>query len=306
MSEQTTTADLWHPKVLVAYFACVLVTVMAAFEPVCSTLGLGGGLLCGFRLRGARETLRPLTWQLPLMLIICLVNPFFSAEGSTPLAAIGVHKVYLESLAYGLNMGGMLIAMLVWFANAAAVVSTDTLRTAFGSALPVVSLMVSMTMHLVPDFIRRGHEIGNIERANTSANKKGAPSADLATRSRLVTVLVGWGLEDSFATADSMQARGWSSTRHRTSYQRGRFRTRDGLALGLLAALVALDTWALVHVCSAWHYYPTMAAPSPLPWYLPHALLLALPLVVTAVEDLRWSHAECDTDRTSPAKEAEA
>ena len=283
MSEQTTTADLWHPRVLVTYFACVLVTAMAAFEPVCTTLALTGGLLVGFRLRGVRTTLQPLIWQLPLMAIICMVNPLFSAQGTTEVASIGVRKVYLESLAYGLNMGAMLIAMLVWFANAAAVISTDTLRTAFGSALPVVSLMVSMTMRLVPDFIRRGHEIGNIQRANTSANKKGAPPADLATRSRLALAPRN--------RPGRLGARGFLRDR----------RLHAGARLVLDTASHVLPARSLPH--------PRRSRPRPARGTcrpLPHALLLALPLVVTAVEDLRWSHAECDTDRTSPAKEAEA
>ena len=301
---------LWHPRVLVAYFACALVLVMAAFEPVCTGLGLAVGLLVCCRLRGVRATLRPLAWQLPLMVIICLVNPFFSAQGMTEVATVGVRKVYLESLAYGLNMGAMLLAMLVWFADAAAVVSTDAVRIAFGGTLPVVSLMVSMTVRLVPDFIRRGHEIADVQRACTSAAKTNAPLSDLSAhshpsarsrlhassrlhnRSRLVTVLVGWGLEDSFATADSMQARGWSSARRRTSYRSQRFRTRDGVALALIATLATVDALALARVCGGWHYYPTMGSFSAWWLYLPHAVLLALPLVATAVEDLRWSHAE--------------
>lgn len=292
LSKQPIAQDLWHPRVLVIYFTCVLVLVMAAFEPVCCALALICGLLVGFRLRGVRATLQPLAWQLPLMIIICLINPFFSAQGMTAIAAIGVRTIYLESLAYGLNMGGMLVAMLVWFADAAAVVSTDTVRTAFGGFLPVVSLMISMATRLVPDFVRRGREISDVQSANTSAVKTGTPTSNLATRSRLVTVLVGWGLEDSFTTADSMRARGWSSSHHRTFYQRRRFRTRDGVALGLLAALVAVDASAFTRICSAWHYYPTMGLLAPWPCYLPHAVLLILPLAVLAIEDLRWAHAE--------------
>lgn len=296
MGEERTTSTaalgLWHPRVLVAYFACTLVLVMAAFEPACTGLGLAGGLLVGLRLRGMRATLRPLVWQLPLMAIVCLVNPFFSAQGMTEVATVGVRKVYLESLAYGLNMGAMLLAMLVWFADAAAVVSTDTVRTAFGGTLPVVSLMVSMTVRLVPDFIRRGHQVADVQRACTSAAKTNAPLSDLSARSRLVTVLVGWGLEDSFATADSMQARGWSSARRRTSCRSQRFRTRDGVALVLIAVLAIVDALALARVCGSWHYYPTMGSPSAWWFYLPHVVLLALPLVATVIEDLRWLRAE--------------
>ena len=83
-----------------------------------------------------------------------------------------------------------------------------------------------------------------------------------------------------------------SAARRRTSYRSQRFRTRDGVALALIATLATVDALALARVCGGWHYYPTMGSFSAWWLYLPHAVLLALPLVATAVEDLRWSHAE--------------
>ena len=54
---------------------------------------------------------------------------------------------------------------------------------------------------------------------------------------RTVTTLMGWSMENSLETADSMHCRGWGANRKRTTFRRNRFRTYDALALGALALL---------------------------------------------------------------------
>lgn len=290
------TAELWHPAVPVAYYACVIVLAMAAFEPVCTALALMGGLLFSLRLFGVRDALRPLAWQLPLLALVCLANPFFTGLGSTPLGTIGRRTLYLESLAYGLNMGALLVTMLTWVRVAAARVTTDMALAVFARPLPLVALMTSMMLRLTPAFIRRGRDVDALQEACSSARSAqsgAAAGADaLARRARLVTVLVGWGLEDSFELADSLQARGWNCGARRTSHCRERFRWRDGLALALLAALIAADALQLAQVVGAFHYYPTIAALAPAWRYLPHAALVCLPLALQALDDLRWLREE--------------
>lgn len=72
-----------HPAVPALYIVLTLGLTMFSMQPVLIALSLAGGLAYGFATRGAARTLSALRWQLPVILIISLVNPLFSASGST-------------------------------------------------------------------------------------------------------------------------------------------------------------------------------------------------------------------------------
>ncbi len=114
-----------HPAVPALYMALTLGLTMFSMQPVLIALSLAGGLAYGFATRGAARTLSALRWQLPVILIIALVNPLFSASGSTELFRIGMRAVYLESMVYGLCMGGLFVASVLWFEAAASMLEYD-------------------------------------------------------------------------------------------------------------------------------------------------------------------------------------
>ena len=85
-----------HPAVPALYIVLTLGLTMFSMQPVLIALSLAGGLAYGFATRGAARTLGALRWQLPVILIVALLNPLFSASGSTELFRIGMRAVYLE------------------------------------------------------------------------------------------------------------------------------------------------------------------------------------------------------------------
>lgn len=284
-----TAFDIFHPVVALCYFAVALALGMAAMQPVCLLISFAGALAYGVVLRGWRAVARLLAWQLPLMAVIALANPLFSASGSTELFRIGSRACYLESFAFGACMGLMLAAVLALFTNASRVLTSDKVMALFGGVAPTVGLMLSMTARLVPQFVRRGADIDAAQRACTAAR---APSA-LGGRARggslrLASVLMGWSMEDSLETASAMKARGWGAVPRRTTYARYRFRRRDAVALacgGALALAAALAAWA---ACGQFRFYPTISGFAPWWSYLPYALFATLPLLMTAKERMRW------------------
>ena len=114
-----------HPAVPALYIVLTLGLTMFSMQPVLIAPSLAGGLAYGFATRGAARTLGALRWQLPVILIIALVNPLFSASGSTELFRIGMRAVYLESMVYGLCMGGLFVASVLWFEAAASMREYD-------------------------------------------------------------------------------------------------------------------------------------------------------------------------------------
>ena len=204
---------------------------------------------------------------------------------------LGLRAFYLESFVYGACMGIMLISVIVLFSNASQVLTSDKVMTLFGGVAPTIGLMLSMTARLVPQFVRRGNGIADVERACTAARPAEEPAGKLAVMRgylRRTSVLMGWGMEDSLETAGAMKARGWGAAARRTTYARYRFRRFDAAALvfgGALALLAAAAAWA---ACAQFRFYPTIGGLAPWWNYLPYALFACLPLAITAKEHLRW------------------
>lgn len=282
-----TALDIYHPAVQGCYFAAVLVLGMAAFHPVCIALLLLSGFAYSTYLRGGRATAKSAVWQVPLVLIIAVLNPLFSASGSTELFRIGVRAVYLESLVYGLCMGALLVSVILWFSNASRVLTTDKVMALFGNSTPTVALMLSMAASLVPRFVRRGAEIDAVQRACSGARPRGVRE-QTASRIRLTSVLMGWSMEDSLETSDAMRARGWGASPKRTTYRRYHFRTRDAIVLAALALLVVVSAFLVWTACSQFSFYPKLSTLVFWWGYVPYAILLCLPLMLQAGEEIRW------------------
>lgn len=279
--------DAVHPAIPLAFFAAALGLTMGAFQPVLIATSLMGALACGALLRGGRAVARDLRWQLPLLVIVTLVNPVFAARGATELFRVGSFAFYGESLAYGAAMGGLLLATIAWFANAAAVLSADRVMTALGGRAPALALMLSMTLRLVPRFSRHGRAVADAQAACSRVAPAGKRQT-IAAAVRQMSVLVGWSMEDCLETADSMRARGWASGARRTAYRRQRFRARDAVFMAVVLGLGALCVAVAVAAVGQFRFYPTLTPLAPWWGYVPYALFFFLPCVLIGGERLRW------------------
>lgn len=319
-SPERTVFDVFHPAIALAYFASMLVLCMAAMQPVCLILSLIGAAAYAALLRGWRASVRSAVWQAPLVVVLAVANPLFSASGSTELFHIGLRAVYLESLVYGLCMGLMLVTVLLAFSNASRVLTSDKVMELTGTAVPVIGLMLSMTARLVPQFVRRGADIASVHRACTATRAAGFGIEDdggyrsdrqkdrgasgggtrggsgrqarshgkIAGRLRQVSVLMGWSMEDSLETAAAMKARGWGAGVRRSVYARHRFKHADALALAVVLALGALAAASAWFACASFTFYPVISGFAPWWVYVPFALFALLPVAFEAGERARW------------------
>ena len=275
-----------HPAVPALYMVLTLGLTMFSMQPVLIALSLAGGLAYGFATRGTVRTLGALRWQLPVILIIALVNPLFSASGSTELFRIGMRAVYLESLVYGLCMGGLFVASVLWFEAAASMLEYDKVLALLGNAAPVIALMISMCMRLIPQFLRRGRSVLAVQDAIDVPGR--APADPVRSRLRASSVLMGWGMEDSLERADAMRSRGWGAVPRRTTYARYWLGRRD------IAALVGLALFGAVAVAVAgtattqYSFYPQLSVPAPWQGYVVYAVWMALPCVLCAIDEKRF------------------
>ena len=285
-NEPVAAFSMSHPAVPALYMVLTLGLTMFSMQPVLIALSLAGGLAYGLATRGAARTLGALRWQLPVILIIALVNPLFSASGSTELFHIGMRAVYLESMMYGLCMGGLFVASVLWFEAAASMLEYDKVLALLGNAAPVIALMISMCMRLIPQFLRRGRTVLAVQDAIDVPGR--APADPVRSRLRASSVLMGWGMEDSLERADAMRSRGWGAASRRTTYARYR------LARGDAAALVGLAVFGAAAVAVAWtataqySFYPQLSVPAPWLGYVVYAAWMVLPCVLHAIDEKRF------------------
>ncbi len=265
-----------HPAVPALYVLVTLGLTMASMQPVLIAISLVGGLAANACARGLCATLAGLRWQLPIIFIIAVFNPIFSASGSTELFRIGMRVVYLESLAYGFAMGGLFVASALWFMAASHMLTFDKVMTLFGNAAPVVALMISSTMRMIPRFLRRAQQVLSVQQV--AGQTRGAVDV-VRSRLRLSSVLMGWGMEDSLETADAMRARGWGVAARRTSYTRYRFASADAAAILALVAGAALCVLIAVAATSQYTFYPTMSRLVPWWGYVAYAAWMLVPTV---------------------------
>lgn len=277
----------YHPTVGFSYLAIAIVFCMAAFHPVYVAISFAGALASSFVFKGVKPTLRSLAWIVPLCLIIAVCNMIFTAAGATELFSAFGRSFYLESLCYGATMGGMFAAMMLWFMVYATVMDSESTATVMGNVLPLVSLMISQVMRLVPQFIRRGQAVGAVMSA-TSAAAARTKKETMGQNLRILSVLMGWGMEDGIVRSDAMRARGYGSGIKRTRYRRQRFALRDGIALAVMFALAALNAFLASVACSQFGFYPYMDTLVVWWGYGPYGLFVAIPLLLAIKERLAW------------------
>lgn len=277
----------YHPAVAFVFLACAIVISMAALQPVFVALSFLGALACSVVCRGARATAGSFVWIVPLWLVVAIANPLFSASGSTEILRIGVRAVYAESLVYGACSGGMLASVFLWFSSYAACMNSANTMALFGNVLPIVSLMVSQVMRLVPQFVARGRGIAAAQDAVSAAAPQ-TKRQQTAGRLRIVSVLMGWGMEDGIERSDTMRARGYDCGARRTTYKRYRFGRADASILAAIVVLAAIAGACAAAVCLRFSFYPTLSGWGAWWAYLPYALLMAVPSALRFKEWLLW------------------
>lgn len=316
-----TAFDAMHPAVPALYACITLGLTMAALHPVLVAISCAGAFAYIACVRGLRSAVCALRWQIPVMLVIALVNPLFVRMGSTVVLELFGRQVFLESLLYGLAMAGMFVASVQWFAACSHMLTHDKVLALFGSAAPVVALMISMTMRLVPRFLRQGRTIAAVQDvarscfvadgraglgtgpaacgsepcdpapskvARAGALQGGGLLARVADRLRQSSVLMGWAMEDSLETADAMRARGWGARRRRTTYAPYRFTLCDAAAIVLLVLGGAAVAWVAWRVTAPFAFYPQMS-PITLWWgYGAYAAWMLVPALLHIYETRRF------------------
>jgi energy-coupling factor transport system permease protein len=281
-----------HPAVNFLYFLIAAGTAMLFAHPV--YLGIGAVVALGWLglLRGRRGLSSALRLAIPLSLLVVVLSPLANARGRDILFRLFGRPITLQAVQAAMLSAAMLFLVILWFSLYAAVMTSDRFLTLFGRMAPSASLLVSMTLRLIPAMQERLTVIRQARRG-----LMGEPEPGRAFRDRIreglyaMTTLMTWSMEGSIATADAMKARGYGAGR-RTTFSLSRFGRTDARVLSLLVVLFAVVTVAHFAGSTGFALYPN-AAPirtdlPALAAYVSYAALLAIPLWMEIEEKLLW------------------
>jgi len=276
----------------IAAFLWLMMTAaiaMFCFNPVILLLSIAGGMFY-FLVRNPDSGIRA---QVPYFLLFAasaLLNPLFSHNGATVLFVLNHNPITLEAFYYGLVLGGMILAVLYWFRSFQQVMTSDKLLYVFGSALPKLTLILSIALRYIPLLKKQTKHIRDAQKALGLFKDENVIDR-LRGELRIFSVLVTWALENGIITADSMSARGYGIGR-RTRFALFRFTMRDALfcfACVLLGGITILTMASGGLSCS---FYPHFVLPNPdalgICAYIAYALLALFPGLLEVEENIRW------------------
>lgn len=185
----------------------------------------------------------------------------------------------------------MFASVFLWFASYSSCMDSENSLALFGNAAPVVTLMVSQVLRLVPQFVSRGRAIADVQDGMSAAAPRTKKDAAQG-RMRIVSVLMGWGMEDALERSCAMRARGYDCGARRTTYARFRLGASDAVVLAAVVALALASAVCAWLAFSDFSFYPVVAGVAPFWLYLPYALLMLVPPALWLRDWLQWRSCE--------------
>ncbi|MBP5354077.1 MAG: energy-coupling factor transporter transmembrane protein EcfT [Lachnospiraceae bacterium] len=280
-----------HPLVPLTLLLSVLLIAMFAQTPLLTLSAFAGAVLYLVTAGRSALTRRGILGFLILWFLVAVTNPLFSTGGATPIVFVNGRPYTKEALLYGIHLGGMLIAVVLWFRCETFLVSDENRFFLFGRIAPKTALLISSVLRFVPLLRRRAEAMRS---AQTAVGVYDDPDWLHRTRSTMTTwsALTTWSLEHAIDAGASMKARGYGLP-GRTTYRTCHFTKTDAACFAGILALDAVVITALAAGDLSISYYPAIVtAPvkgCAIAGIIAYAVLSLLPFASYIKEEIRWS-----------------
>ena len=202
-----------------------------------------------------------------LCVVIIIINALMSPHGSYVLyqapfkvPVIGVPRITLESLMFGVGNCIRLLAIISSFAILNLTVHPDDLMlTMLNMKLPYKSVLVtSLSTRFVPTLLDDIKSISDAQRARGFELDRGKLLHKIKTSAVIIMPLLYNSLDRAVQVAEAMESRAFGAKKKRTSYRQIRTNKLDGtiLAFAIIGCALGISIR-----CIGWgnyQYYPTM------------------------------------------------
>lgn len=277
-----------HPCVTAVYFLSVIVLSMLFLHPLFLALSFCGALAEAIRVRGKSAFKSLFTFLIPLFVFVAAVNTVFADYGETALFSVFGKNISMESAAYGAATGSSAITLILWLMIFSGSITEEKMMFFFRGKMPSVSVLVMTVLRFIPLYSRRFSESYSA-RKGMGLSKGTKRSDEMKNAAACVSGVIGFSLESSIETADSMKARGYGIGK-RTDCSRFVFTATDGVLLAaeiiLTAAVAVLKAAGMAYAS----YNPRIEIGEASPVATAaFALLCFLPLITDFAESVKWN-----------------
>ena len=131
----------YHPISNLIFFLSIVVFGMLFKHPVTLAVCFIAALCYYIRLCRRAAVKSFLTFILPTLLFVLVINGLFAHYGATPLLTLpDGNKMTLEAVVYGFVSGVATVSIIMWFFCYSEVVTTDKFMCVFGKIMPAGAL----------------------------------------------------------------------------------------------------------------------------------------------------------------------
>ena len=282
----------FHPAALLLYFILTIGIPMFVMHPVILMISFISALIYAVYQNGNGGIRRGCLYLFPAALFVVLVNALFQHRGVTVLYYFpSGNPLTLESIAYGFASAGMMVAVMLWFFICSRVMTSDKFVYLFGRVMPVLSLLLSMVLRLIPLFYKQFQNVQEAQRSMGRDFSEGTLIKRMKCAVTIFSIMFTWAMENAIITADSMKSRGYGLS-GRTAFSLYRFEKRDRKLLGWLLFCGFYMAISIFIGWLDWSYYPqfngALLSPFSVGSYICYLALCTTPVIIGKREERIW------------------
>lgn len=277
-----------HPALTFTYFMLIIVIAMLFMHPLYLSTILLATILINLFMDSGEALKSNLKFYLIMAIVIMILNPIFSQQGSTILLYFRDRPVTLEAAIYGVLFALLLLNILITFLAYNQVITSDRFLFLFASVAPKTAFNLTVVLRFIPLMKRRLQDITAVQKAMGGIAPK-TTSQRAREAMQTLNILVTWSLEAALQTAVSMRARGYGLGQ-RSSAVIYPFEKRDLYWLIFLSLTGGASLAGAFLGYGQFEVYPHLGSFGPvMSWhYLAVLLFLSAPIYIEGKECLQW------------------
>lgn len=271
----------YNPIVNVVFFLLAIVFGMIFMHPIYLLISSFLSVIFYISIAG-RKALKLFISILPIVFLVAFLNPLLNDNGDTVLFRYFGRAYTLEGLIYGLVFALILLVISFWFAGYSQLITSDKFIYIFGPLAPSLSLVFTMVLRFVPNYLRKARQIITARKSVGLGDKRDAPA--------IIGALTTWGFESGITTSDSMRSRGYGSGK-RSNYSLYKFGLSDLIVLIIMIALSAVVAFCGIRGGTASEFVPALNFAMnqyTIVGAIAYALLLLIPIIINSKEVIMW------------------
>lgn len=279
----------YNPIALTVYFLAVTAVAMFMMNPILLSASLLGAILLWFKRNGFRN-IRMHGYFLIMFIVLSLINPLMSHRGVTILFVMNDKPITLEALVYGMVASAMIISVIYWFRSFTEIMTEEKLLYVFGGISPRLAMILCMSFRFVPLYSVQSRRVEDSQKA-MGLYKEDNIFDTIKGKLRVLSVMLGWALENGIVTADSMSARGYGIGK-RTRFKNIKFRGIDLLFTTCTVVLTIISVLCLRKVQFSCYPEINLSAMSvkTMVGYVAYYILVLIPIIIEVKEDIKWKY----------------